>query len=371
MNVNRHNYEEFFVRYVDKELTAEERCEVEAFVLQNNDLAEEFKQLQQATLQPDYTIHFNHKNLLYKSGKGIDAGNYETYFLLYVDNELVENEREDVERFVLQHPQMQQEFMLLQQTKLVPEEIVFAGKQTLYRQERKPVVLMPWLKMMAAALVTGIAVTLYLTIPSEKPAAIEHTVAIIKPTENKRDSHTPISTGSNANDASLAVAPVVKQDHGAVIKPSNTEHKPQQKDKRSVSKEDSNIQIAVNNKASVDNLSSSGLSADITSVAANKENYNEEVAANIPGRFSSPKNTISKNLLNKEDKKEPLVQQAVYKEIDTDADVRENSILFGNTSINKNKLRGLFKKAGSLFNKKDDKNNNDKTIQIASFEIKG
>ena len=53
MNINRHNYEEFFLLYVDNELSAGQRKIVEAFVAVNPDLQEEFNLIQQSIFTAD------------------------------------------------------------------------------------------------------------------------------------------------------------------------------------------------------------------------------------------------------------------------------------------------------------------------------
>src|SRR5215470_6627285 len=103
--INRHNYEEFFLMYVDNELTVQQREEVELFVRQNPDLQSEFEMLQHIKLTPEDEIMFAHKTDLLKIKDSIGMDNYEEYFLLYIDNELNEENREAVEKFVLQHPQ--------------------------------------------------------------------------------------------------------------------------------------------------------------------------------------------------------------------------------------------------------------------------
>jgi hypothetical protein len=65
----------------------------------------------------------------------INQHNYEELFLMYVDNELSVQEKEMVEAFVIQHPELAGELELLKQTVLNSEELIgFAGKEKLIRQ---------------------------------------------------------------------------------------------------------------------------------------------------------------------------------------------------------------------------------------------
>ena len=57
--------------------------------------------------------------------------------VLYVDKELDKQKKESVEKFVLQHPQFQDEFTLLKQTVLEPETVVFEDKASLLRKRGK------------------------------------------------------------------------------------------------------------------------------------------------------------------------------------------------------------------------------------------
>ncbi len=161
MNINRNNYEEYFLLYADKELPAGERSEVEMFVQQNPDLEEEFIMLQQSVLKPDTSIAFEDKNSLLRTEEFIDLKNYEEKFLLYTDNELSAAEIEETEKFVMANPALQQEFALFQKVTFEPDtSITFPGKSSLYKKEDDTKVIPFGWRSMAAAVLLGIGLWL-------------------------------------------------------------------------------------------------------------------------------------------------------------------------------------------------------------------
>ena len=157
MNINRNNYEEFFMLYADNELEAIQREKVEAFVLANPDLKQELLLFQQFKVTPDETVVFDHKASLLKQqevlpGDAISLANYEAFFVLYADGELTGKEKESVVAFVDQNPQLQPAFQQLQLCRLIPEpSIVFQNKEILYRHEKDERVIPFFYRRMAAA----------------------------------------------------------------------------------------------------------------------------------------------------------------------------------------------------------------------------
>jgi hypothetical protein len=155
MRIDRQNYEEYFILYVDNELNPTQRLLVEEFAQKHPDLEEELVLLYQSRLTPDKNIVFEGKEELLKeeSNSFVDPSNYEEALLLYIDNELTGEEKFKIEKLAEQYPQIRSELEILQQTRLQPEEeIVFANKKLLYRSERKVrVITIQFWKIAAAA----------------------------------------------------------------------------------------------------------------------------------------------------------------------------------------------------------------------------
>ncbi len=151
MNINRHNYEEFFLLYVDNELSAVERNAVELFVQNNADLKAELNLLQQTVYKADATVFENKEALLKDEFAALQQN-----LLCYIDDELNTADKLIVEKLLKSDSNAATELALLQQTKLQPDTaIVFAHKNLLYKKEGGKVIGLPWRRIAAAAILLG------------------------------------------------------------------------------------------------------------------------------------------------------------------------------------------------------------------------
>lgn len=152
MNINRHNYEAFFLLYVDKELSAADRKTVEVFVKENPDLQMELDLLQQTVVNAD-DIVLHKKDWLYMEE---DISALQENLLLYADGELNVADKNAVDLLLNTNPSAKAEWNILQQTKLQPDmAAVFEDKASLYRKEDGRVVAFKWWRVAAAAVLLG------------------------------------------------------------------------------------------------------------------------------------------------------------------------------------------------------------------------
>ena len=355
MNINRNNYEELYLLYVDGELSAQERQAVEQFMEENPDTAQELIMLQQTKLDTT-PIAFKNKDSLYRSvSNELSLQNFEERLLMYVDDELNDAEKKDTELFVLQHPQLQEAFTLLKQTKLRPETIVFPAKVSLYRKEEKPVVYFSWTRLAIAAAMIGFAVLVWTVIPFKNESK-NIPVATKSNTINPADDRTHLQN-NEANQISQA------PDRSSVALKNNSNKKMAAVDPKGIIKAtqtEKNI-IATNSSADIKN--------------ASKETVPENAVAQTPSTISTGNtdmtNTVDKQLSNNntsmaEPEEKNLTHQTIYKELDTDQDERRNNIYIGNMEVNKDKLVGFFKRASHVFSRSKDE---DGKVAIANFSV--
>jgi hypothetical protein len=193
MKIDRHNYEEYFLLYVDNELTVEQKKLVELFVQDNPDLEEELVMLQQSRLVPE-TIVFEQKDVLMKEDHSfINMNNYEEWLVLYVDSELSKEEGMAVEKFAAEHPSVQSELHLFQQTKLHLHEISFPDKNLLYRNKEKAnIITLTWWRIAAAAmLVIAAGITLYSIFNKRNDIAVKDRIAVKEQKQTPAESVLP------------------------------------------------------------------------------------------------------------------------------------------------------------------------------------
>ena len=381
MNINRHNYEEYFLLYVDHELKADERAAVELFIQENPDLREELRMLEQTVLRPEKKISFADKASLLKSTMDINTineSNFEEYFILYGDDELTNSEKDSVEQFVYKNPQHQASFELFQQARVSADtNIVFPDKKSLYRSEKdERVVVIRWWKIAAAAAVIlfigGSALYFSGIIGQDKtePSGIATKEAEKKSAVPQKIEQVP------ANPLQQENAPV-----DIAQSPVNTENPSELKNSTQVKKDD-----VLRRKEVV--------------TTPDQQPAHQLVAENQPKKVqedSNPGTTSSVKPIDTEIAKVTVkapekVEQVVFSSTDADRDfaalavndpkdnqeefTSNNRIEVLNTSVsNKGKMRGFFRKVGRVvdkatnFGNSAEKDTDKKGVRIASFEI--
>lgn len=340
MNINRLNYENYFLLYVDGELSASEMQAVESFATENNDLANELDLLVQTKLPTENNYLFENKStLLRTSSNQINTINYEERFLLFVDGALSDEEQIETLNFVSLHPQYQDAFDAILQTKLQDELIPFPNKETLYRkaESKRPVFFMSWQKLAMAAAMIGIMVLVGVFVPRNNQSEIVTT----------------------------------KQGDNAKILNSIPSKKP------SVENLEKNQEIAIEKVTKP--ISTKTTIKKVTELNANPENSSAKIEAITPKQeqatialntnaSGNPSTTITElnshtSIIAPASNQSDLavtnnyMKPAVYKELDTEDD--RKSLYVGAIEINKDKFRGFLRKASSLF-KARNKNEEEK-----------
>lgn len=183
MDINRDNYEEYFLLYADNELTDSEKAEVLMFVKNNKDLEEEFRMVHHTISKPDLHVELTNKSFLFRTTQTsfINKTNYEEVFVLYHDNELSEKQKRETEEFLSRNKELKDEFELIGLARLTPESsVIFSGKKVLYRKEKsgKVIPVMIW-RMLAAAVFIGFGlwiISLYFQKPAQENITAVHSI---------------------------------------------------------------------------------------------------------------------------------------------------------------------------------------------------
>lgn len=366
MNINRHNYEEYFILYMDNELGSEDRRSVEEFVVLHPDLKEELDILLQSKLVPDNSILFEGKDELMMFSDpslAINMSNYEEWFVMYMDNELNDEERIAVERFAENNPSIKEELNLFLKTKLQPETIVFANKESLYRREEKVRRIPVWWRVAAAA---AIVITVGITgvvVLNNKPDTAKETAnanqAEAKQATKERpevaDNNTKQTTQPSTTDNNLIIQPEKIANSSILAKQDNKNSQSKEKIQNNlpvqVKKEEE--LIANNNLPTPENNPNVSRPINPVDASSNATAYK----VNEADKMSSQQN--SNNLAVTVSPTYAYNKQIIDEPVDE-------------SDGKKNKLRGFFRKITRTFEKRTgiDATDDDNRLLVAGLAIK-
>ncbi|MBK5273275.1 MAG: hypothetical protein JJE22_19910, partial [Bacteroidia bacterium] len=348
MNINRNNYEEYFILYMDNELGNDDRHQVEDFVQKHPDLKEELELLTQYKLVPDTSIVFNKKEelLMHDDASALTSENYEEWLVLYLDNELTDEQKRTVDQFIAAHPSAKEELALLQRTQLQSETIIFPNKETLYRRTAdRPVVAMRWWKVAAAVLIFAIGTTAVVLL-NKKPSA-NNEIVIIPKVEQKAIKENPVVNNSDvekkdeqpvlANVVHPGDAPPLKQTNSNVTVKHETVINKKQPGNLPVTKKDDPI-IVDNNQQLSNNLPKPLNNSNANNAANNviaSIDITKVAKENIKPNQVTPK-AVTTNTVQP--------SQAVYNPSDKNDELSQ-------TGGKRSKLRGFLRKLTRTFEK--------------------
>ncbi len=359
MNINRHNYESFFLLYVDNELSALERNTLELFVKDNADLQKELSMLQQSIVHAE-EVTFNFKSSLLKPEQ-ISAATEEK-LLLYIDSELNKKQRKEFELAMAADERIVTEFNLLQQTKLSPDtNIVFADKQSLYKKEDNRVIPFGWWRVAAAAVFIGFSIwgtAVYLN--TSNKAAVKETAVNKggKPSgtiKNNREKQLPVETNVAVATQPIPAEPISKKS----VQPSL-----RIKQQAPVLKEDKTLatEQKINNKPDnnlpkpyFENLNNKERNKnDIASVTQQMQDIN----ANIP---------TGKDLQTKPAEANNNIYTAAF--TDNNDQNQEDRFTLSDDEPKKSKLGGFLRKAKRVLERNTKMKSGDNNVKVANLEF--
>ena len=246
MNINRHNYETFFLLYVDNELSAADRKAVDVFVQKNPDLLMELQMLQQTVVQAD-DIVLDKKDWLFMEES---VSTLQENLLLYADDELTHADKKSIEALLATDKTARAEWSILQQTKLQPDTTIeFAGKQSLYRTEGARVIGITWWRVAAAAVLLAFALWAGVSVYKNNFNTVAGKDGLVN---NNKIKNTQTKNATSVNEATAEIQPTEK------ITPENNviavDQKPQPDQKMGISKKNEEINNKPDNKITKENI---------------------------------------------------------------------------------------------------------------------
>jgi hypothetical protein len=357
--INKDNYEEYFLLYVDNELTGAEKEEVERFVEQYPEMKQELQSFLDTRLDPE-ELRMEGSEELYRTEVGqIHAGNFEEYQLLLLDNELDGEKAKAIEQYNQSHEAAATNFEWLKKTKLPEEKIEFPDKSVLYRETAKPAIVMSisWWRYAAAAAVIFLAGLAWLN-QDEENIPVNVPVAMVPQQPEKEDSAEPVGSaekygvqdqeaGNNAN--------AIVETPPAEVGTSDREE-PEAVKQKLKRNEGSEVPLHY-----ADNRNERKI--EITPANTTREIPEETVVMNRPREItetSSPAvEAVAMNV------KMDYATQALT----TGENFEETEDIYTNDSKQRKGLRGFVRKATRIYNKVTNPDLDKPLTKVANFEI--
>ena len=132
MEINRSNYEIWFIDWFDGNLNELQIEQLNRFISENPDLKEEFNELNSLILKPS-EISFRQKEQLEKSVDDLSESQFELLCVAYLERDLTSCQQTELNEITDRYPEKKRSFEIIQKMRLVPGVVRFNHKKKLIK----------------------------------------------------------------------------------------------------------------------------------------------------------------------------------------------------------------------------------------------
>ena len=152
MEINKNNYEAYFLDFVEGNLSVALQKELDLFLIQNPELKAELQEFEMIVLDSEDVSNTSLKNSLFREET---TGLVELDYLMVseIEGSITKEEKMKLNSLMAESPSIQKDFIAYQKTKLVPsEKVEFPNKSSLIKKEGKVIYFFRYAAAVAAAI---------------------------------------------------------------------------------------------------------------------------------------------------------------------------------------------------------------------------
>ena len=167
ININRNNYEEYFIDYLDGNLSYSDKKIFLLFLEENLDLKEELEMFEEEAFVADEVIYERKENLKKSSLLTSKNENFDELCIAELEGDLSNEESRQFQEFLKEKFDRQKAYGIFQLTKMSPDKsIIYPDKKLLKHTESK--LFSKRLAIISVAATILILVAIYLFVPQER-----------------------------------------------------------------------------------------------------------------------------------------------------------------------------------------------------------
>lgn len=199
MEINRNNYEAYFIDYLEGNLDERLVDNFIEFIKLNPDLKEELDLFETVSAPVEETL-FTKKDELYKE-KYDNEKEFDEAAIAILEGDISEEENFEFEMYLAEHPEKKKDAELFAKTKLSADtSLVFKQKNKLYRKSNRKIFLL-WSGRVAAVLILAIAVfALFNTNATKTQTQISNELALAEKDKVKEEKAITPEVKSNTSE---------------------------------------------------------------------------------------------------------------------------------------------------------------------------